>query len=188
MVFGTQAHSKPLTGFYGVRNLEEQFDYRSVTSAMRRRAKWSQYQAFVLLLVTLSIATYAAIYFATEDRSIAISVDLEGANVQEQINISVPEENIFDFLVDAILRLGAVLLAVYLISLLFSLVRYRIKLAEDLEQRADMIELCYNDEEKLKLISSLVAVQGTDIGSMPDHPYGKFADAIKEIAGKLPGS
>lgn len=29
-------------------------------------------------------------------------------------------------------------------------------------------------------------MQSTDIGSMPDHPYGKLADAIKAIAGKLP--
>ena len=153
---------------------------------MRRRAKWSQYQAFALIAVTLGIATYAALFFAAEDRSVVFNVSLENANIQDQVNVSMPDANVFDFLVEAILRLGAVLLAVYLIQLLFSLIRYRIKLAEDLEQRADMIELCYNDEEKLKIISALVTLQGTDLGSMPDHPYGKFADAIKEVAGKIP--
>ncbi|WP_132248660.1 hypothetical protein [Primorskyibacter sedentarius] len=157
--------------------------HKRIADRMRRRARMFQVQAYLLLAITLAIAGYAAFFFVVEDQT--FSVSFNQANL-ENSRIEFPESNIFDFLTSAILRIGAVLLAVFVIQLLFSLVRYRVKLSEDLDNRADMIELCFDDENKLELVKAVASMQGTDIGSMPDHPYGKFADAIKEIAGKLP--
>lgn len=142
-----------------------------------------QVQAYMLLVITLAIAGYAAFFFVVKDQT--FSVSFNQANL-EASRIEFPQSNIFDFLTSAILRLGAVLLAVFVIQLLFSLVRYRVKLSEDLENRADMIELCFDNKNNLELVRAVASMQSTDIGVMPDHPYGKFADAIKEIAGKLP--
>lgn len=157
--------------------------HKRVADRMRRRARMFQVQAYLLLAITLAIAGYAAFFFVVEDQT--FSVSFNQANLENSM-IEFPESNIFDFLTSAILRIGAVLLAVFVIQLLFSLVRYRVKLSEDLDNRADMIELCFDDENKLEIVKAVASMQGTDIGSMPDHPYGKFADAIKEIAGKLP--
>lgn len=162
---------------------EDKIPYRSVVAQMRRRARGYQVQAYVLLIATLGIAAYGAFYFIVEDQT--FSVNFHQANL-EAANIKFPESNLFDFLATAILRLGAVLLAVFMIQLLFSLVRYRTKLSEDLENRADLIELCFENEGGLELVTAIASIQGTEMGSMPDHPYGKFADAIKEMAGKLP--
>ena len=108
------------------------------------------------------------------------------ANIQEKVSVTIPENNLYDLLVEGILRLGAVVLAIYVIQLLFVLVRHQIKLAEDLDQRADLIELSEGDEAKIEIFASLNAIQTAEPGRIPDHPYGKFADAIREIASKLP--
>lgn len=157
--------------------------HKIIADRMRKRARVFQVQAYILLIVTLGIAGYAAFFFIVENQ--ILSVNLNQANLENSI-IEFPDKNIYDFLTDSILRLGAVLLAVFVIQLLFSLVRYRIKLAEELDSRADLIELGIDDEKNLELIATIAGIQSTDIGAMPDHPYGKFADAIKEIAAKLP--
>ena len=163
-------------------------DVRDVTSLMRRRAKWAQYHAYVLLVITLGIATYAFLFFAFDFTEPNIVTDMMNTEIGPgAVLTTVPEMNIYYFFTRAILNLGAVLLAVYLFQLLFSLIRHLVKLAEDLALRADMIELCFDDADKLNLVSSVVALDGIHIGSMPDHPYGKIADAIKEVAAKLPG-
>ena len=160
--------------------------HKGITDAMRRRAGRSRFQAYFLLVITLAVASYAAFYFSSDIRSYVTNVNLMNANIQDVVNVTIPEKNFYDLLVEGILRLGAVFLAIYVIRLLFILVRHQINLAEDLEQRADLIELSEGDEAKIEIFASLIAIQSTEPGRIPDHPYGKFADAIKEIASKLP--
>ncbi|WP_146159716.1 hypothetical protein [Rhodovulum imhoffii] len=93
-----------------------------------------------------------------------------------------PGTNLYDFLTKAILRLGAVLLAVFVIQLLFPLVRYRIKLSDELEHRADFIELGFEYERNIDFIKAIALAQSINMDAMPDHPYGKFADTIKVSA------
>ncbi|MCY3702388.1 MAG: hypothetical protein OXG16_06880 [Rhodospirillales bacterium] len=108
------------------------------------------------------------------------------ASIHEAVTVTPAERNIYDLLVEGILRLGAVLLAVYVMQLLFSLIRHQIQLAEDLEQRADLVDLANGSEEKLEKFASLLVAHRDNFGRIPHQPYDKFVDVIKEIATKLP--
>ena len=83
-----------------------------------------------------------------------------------------------------VLRLGAVLVALYLIQLLFSVARYRLRVAEELSSRADVIDLSFNDLDRMKAVASII--NPIEFGALPEHSLGKVFEAVKEIASKIP--
>jgi hypothetical protein len=73
-------------------------------------------------------------------------------------------------------------------QILVSLARYRLKLAEELDNRADIVDLSIDDLERMQAIAGLIGPTGADIGVLPGNLYEKLFDAIKEFAGKIPSS
>jgi hypothetical protein len=88
-----------------------------------------------------------------------------------------------------IARIGAVLIAIFLIQILLSFARYNYRLSEHLSACADMIRLSAGDTDKMRNLA-LFMLPAIEFGKIPSSPFQKIVDTsmdtIKELAKKVP--
>jgi hypothetical protein len=106
-----------------------------------------------------------------------------------------PAENVLDDLLynitSSIVRIGAVLVGIFVIQILVTFGRYYYKVAEHLGMTATLIMLSEGKPAALKVMAPLLLPSKIDFGNAPTSPLettvkGAF-DTIKELAKKVPG-
>jgi hypothetical protein len=90
----------------------------------------------------------------------------------------------------AIIRIGAVLVGIFLIQLMVGFVRYYYRLANHLLITSAMVRLSAGNILALKEIAPLLLPTGIDFGKMPVSPVERVLDgafgAIQELSKKIP--
>ena len=89
----------------------------------------------------------------------------------------------------AIVRVGSVLVAIFLIQILIGLARYYYRIAEHLSARADIVRLGRGDARIIKELAPIL-LPSVEFGKMPASPVqavaDKAMDTIKDLAKKIP--
>jgi hypothetical protein len=90
---------------------------------------------------------------------------------------------------NSVLRIGGILLAVFLIQILVGFSRYYFRLSDHLSISADIIRLSDGDVGLIKQLSP-VLLPSFDFGKMPTSPFQKIVDTsmetVRELAKKIP--
>jgi hypothetical protein len=88
-----------------------------------------------------------------------------------------------------VLRIGMVLIAIFIIQILVGFARYYFRLAEHFSCSADVVRLSDGNARLIKDLSG-VLLPGFDFGKMPASPLQRIVDTsmdtIKELAKKIP--
>ena len=107
---------------------------------------------------------------------------------------SITDDNPFDEMIynvtSSIIRIGAVLIGIFLIQIMVSFARYYYKLSEHLSMTASLISLSGGKISDLKVIAPLLLPSQIDFGKTPPSPFEKIVDggfdAIRELSKKIP--
>lgn len=81
----------------------------------------------------------------------------------------------------AVARIGAVLIALYLVQILLSLTRYHLRLADHLEACAHGLRFCPEDPLKITALVPVLSAAHVDFGKAPSTPIEKVLDVVKEV-------
>ncbi len=86
---------------------------------------------------------------------------------------------------DSVTKVGAVLIALYMVQILLSLTRYHFRLADHLTIVAESIKHSDSDTVKLKEIMDLMGVNHIDFGKSPETPMQNIVELIKELPERI---
>lgn len=96
-------------------------------------------------------------------------------------------ENIFWFVLPPILlRIGAVLLAMYLIQILVSFTKYNFRMADHLDATAEAFEIAKLDDNLLSKALDMLAAQYIGFAKTPPSPSDKGIEIVREAISKIP--
>jgi hypothetical protein len=84
----------------------------------------------------------------------------------------------------AVARIGAVLIALYLVQILLGLTRYHLRLADHLEACAHGLRFCPEDPMKITMLVPVLSAAHIDFGKAPSTPIEKVLDVVKEVLSK----
>jgi hypothetical protein len=98
-------------------------------------------------------------------------------------------ETIGTFAGSGVLRIGMVLIAIFVIQILVGFARYYYRLSEHISFSADIIRLSDGNTKLIKELST-VLLPSFDFGKMPSSPFQKIVDTsmdtVRELAKKIP--
>ena len=104
-------------------------------------------------------------------------------------NHSISDEIIFN-ITSSVIRIGAVLIGIFLIQIMVTFGRYYYKLSEHLSMTAALIELSGGKVADLKVIAPLLLPSKIDFGKAPTSPTEKAFDGafgvMRELTKKIP--
>lgn len=87
-----------------------------------------------------------------------------------------------------IVRVGAVIVGVYVVQMMFKFARYHMRVAQHLEAAADTLELCGDNRGDLTAMMKLLSPASIDFGEPPASPGDRMLDLAKELTKKIPAS
>ena len=109
--------------------------------------------------------------------------------VGDQIKTPDAGSLINQFSAEAIARLGAVAVGIFLIQVFVGIARYYFRMAEHLSACSDAIELTQGDPDKMSRLMSVMNAS-FDFGKVPTSPIQKVVDGafdvVKDITKKIP--
>jgi len=152
---------------------------------LNKRSKSSRLEgiAYVLLILTIcSVILFSFVKFGGVSNITNIQIE-EKAVLEKPININNTSE-LSEIISSLVLRLGAVMLAIYLIQILVGFARYRFKVSEIHAANANALILSNNDIEKFTALSSALS-PNQEFGKMPTNPYDKAYDLVRDVASKI---
>lgn len=79
-------------------------------------------------------------------------------------------------------RIGAVVVAIYVLQLMYSFARYHARMASHLEATADVLELAADDFSNLELLQRCLLPTSVDFGKSPTSPLERALDLADELA------
>lgn len=144
-----------------------------IKRAERSRNEGLIYVAVIIVIASLIIATFV---FAPPSWSIIVTNNIEPVNIHAEQ----AQPSWSSIVTSVILRLGAVVLAVFLIQIFVSLTRYRFRVAEHLSLCADALLLSGDDTDKFKILSNTLSAKSFDFGKLPNSPYVEITQAIRD--------
>lgn len=154
----------------------------AVARLLRRRALHSRIVAYILMasLVGLGCAViYGVVQTITQPN---IQITAEGSNN----NFSVDTQTV-DWLAEitkSILRIGSFIMAVFIINILNSFVRYNLRSANYLDSRADCISLYSGDVGNLEKLMLIMSIDRLDFNKTPMSPFDSYINAIQSAVGR----
>ncbi len=147
-----------------------------VKRAERSRREGLLYVAVIAIIASAIIATFV---FASPTWSITIE------NNSELVNVQTSQTEWAFIITGIVLRLGAVVLAVFLIQIFVSLVRYRFRVSEHLALCASALLLSEGEAQKFQVFATSLSVEGIDFGKLPESPYVEIAQAVRDGISKV---
>ncbi|MBS0641267.1 MAG: hypothetical protein JSS43_15440 [Proteobacteria bacterium] len=149
---------------------------------MRRRAREARIAAYVMILILVAAGAASAILFlgstAAPVNNIAIQVQPGGTMTSADIRTS-GNLDWLNELTKAFVRIGGVLVIVFVINILVSFTRYHLKVSYHLSSRADILVICAGDMERLAGLITSVSADLIDFSAVPTNPYDKYIDAVR---------
>jgi hypothetical protein len=101
-----------------------------------------------------------------------------------------PFDEILYNITSSVIRVGAVLIGIFLIQIMVSFARYYFKISEHLSMTASLITLSGGKTSDLKAIAPMFLPEKIDFGKAPASPVEKLFDgafrAIGELSKKIP--
>ncbi|HEX8164157.1 MAG TPA: hypothetical protein VF601_00020 [Beijerinckiaceae bacterium] len=131
---------------------------------------------YVVCAVGLGIVILVLFYVFSAESGIA----RPGYTLSEMFTLS---------LVTAVLRIGMVLIAIFLIQILVSFARYYFRIAEHISLTSELVRVSAGNVESMKSLSS-VFLPTIEFGKLPSSPVQRVVETametVKELAQKLP--
>jgi len=81
----------------------------------------------------------------------------------------------------AVVRVGTVLIALYLVQILYSIMRYHFRVADYLESSATVLELSQGDNELLVSMNSVMNMNHIEFGKQPNAPMEQVIELLKQV-------
>ncbi len=162
---------------------DETTDLPEIVRGIRRRASFARLSALAIIFVLTVIGVGTAIVFLQVWNSPSIIIG-PGTNLaQAKIKLG-GELDWIQELTKAFVRVGGVIMAVFLINILVSFARYNMRVANYLDSRADVIAMTKGDIEIIAKLLPAISVDPLDFIKVPLAPYDTYLDVIR---GVLPG-
>jgi Ribonuclease G/E len=115
---------------------------------------------------------------------------VENANRPQATSVDSPLDSIVYEATSSVIRIGAVLVGIFLIQIMVTFARYYFKLASHLSMASALISLSNGKLTDLKSTAPLFMPSKIDFGKEPTSPTEKVLDgaisAIKELSRKIP--
>jgi hypothetical protein len=86
----------------------------------------------------------------------------------------------------AIARLASVVLAIYLVQILSSYVRYHFRMADHLDACADALAASHDDADDVAALLNAFSPRWIEFGAVPRAPTEQLLDAVRDLIAKLP--
>jgi len=140
--------------------------------------------AYILITLLTLVASGSVFFFVAYSQGITTLNIGPGTNLA---NAQVRVGGDFDWLQEitrAFVRIGGVLMAVFIINILVSFARYNLKTANSLDSRADCILLAGEDMERLAALLAVISIDIIDFSKFPTSPYDTYLGVLK---GWVPG-
>ena len=93
---------------------------------------------------------------------------------------------LIDLIGGTIGRVGAVIVGVYGVQIMFNFARYHMRLANHLESSADALELSGENYENLETFMNALTSVDIDFGKNPTAPTDKLLSVVQELVKKIP--
>lgn len=153
-----------------------------VYTSLCERAKKSRNEGVVYVITIIGIAYSIVMYFVYAAQSAGFQISVAGSIAP--VSISTGDSQWIPLVSGLVLRLGAVVLAVFVIQILVSLARYRFRISDSLYTKAEVIRLSNGNPEALKVLLPSFSDSSIDFGALPDSPYIEFAKVVRDIVTK----
>jgi hypothetical protein len=112
------------------------------------------------------------------------------ANFGKQPSPATPLDETLRIIGSSVVRIGTVLIAIFIIQIMVGFVRYYYKLSEHLRTCSLALQLSRGHITNLEILVPLLMPSGLDFGKMPNSPFEKLADStiktLGEISKKIP--
>lgn len=155
----------------------------SVIEGLRTRSQKSRKIAAALILLILLLGGGVAFVFAALSVPNIIFIGEQSNLSNAWINLNAENPNdLIQQLSKAVIRIGAVILAVYIIQILVSVTRYHLRIGDSLDIRADCLLLANGDPEILAKYSSILSVDHIGFEKIPDLPSKYMLNAVSNVA------
>lgn len=109
-------------------------------------------------------------------------LDLKRTELEQS---SADARRIASTITDSVTKVGAVLIALYMVQILLSLTRYHFRLADHLTIVAESIKHSESDTGKLKELIELIGINHIDFGKVPGTPMENIIELIKELPERI---
>jgi hypothetical protein len=153
---------------------------RNIIDNMRKRANNYQVKSYFTWFIILILFIGTVYYFIKVGDNVSAVID---GSTDANITIG-GGETIFDFLGGAVLRIGAVILAAYLMRSLFIVARFQQLASENLYSKADILDLSQNDIQKMRALVALSEFHKTEFERSPKNPFDGAMQLLKETVSK----
>lgn len=164
----------------------EQLNLRNdAFKSLCERAKQSRREGIAYVVAIVGIAFAVVFYFVYAANSAGINISVVGN--ADLINVSADHAEWVSLISGLVLRLGAVILAVFLIQIMVSLARYRFRISDSLYTKAEAVRLSNGNIDSLKILLNAFSDVNIDFGSLPESPYIEFVKVLRDIASKSTG-
>ena len=160
--------------------MEDSDAVADVVLGMRRRARAARLTAYGLIGVLVIVGIASVFLFLAVTRSISTLTIGDQVQLEGDIRIGGDLEWLQE-LTQAFVRVGAVLMALFIINILVSFSRYSVKLANSLDARADCLVLAAGNMERLASLLATISVDVIDFMSVPARPYDRYLDTLKAL-------
>lgn len=153
-----------------------------VVESLRERAKRSRNEGVVYVILIIGIAYAVVVYFVYAAQAAGINISITGK--ADLVNVTADHSEWISLISGLVLRLGAVVLAVFVIQILVSLARYRFRISDSLYTRAEAVKLANGNMEALKVLMASFSDGNMDFGALPESPYLEFLKVLRDLASK----
>ena len=160
--------------------MEDSDAVADVVLGMRRRARAARLTSYGLIGVLVIVGIASAFLFLAVTRSISTVTIGDQVQLEGDIRIGGDLEWLQE-LTQAFVRVGAVLMALFIINILVSFSRYSLKLANSLDARADCLVLAADNRERLASLLATISVDVIDFMSVPARPYDRYLDTLRAL-------
>jgi len=134
------------------------------------------------VITEISAITTESTAIAKEENSdiekMKLELDLKKAQI---INEQQSSSLIILAISSSVARIGAVLIALYLVQILLSLTRYHFRIADHLDSASSSLIISEGDSQSISALAGLLATNHVEFGKAPSPPSEKILELVKEI-------
>jgi hypothetical protein len=160
-------------------------DIENVVVRIRKRASMARISSILTMLLLTGIGTVTAYFFLEGSSgplfSIGTQSNLSNANISAEFGgVAWISE-----ITRAFVRIGAVIMDVFVINILVSFSRYNMRVANYLDSRADCLLISNGDYDVFASLLPALSVDPLDFINTPMNPYDSYLETIRSM---MPGS
>jgi hypothetical protein len=162
----------------------EPIDVYSVVRGIRRRAAFARLSALSVIAILTTIGIGTAFVFVQGEVSAPLIEVGPASNLQGAAFQNIGGLEWIQVLTKAFVRIGGVIMAVFIINILVSFARYNLRVSNYLDSRADCLSLTNGNLDQFAALLASISVDLLDFTKVPMSPYDTYLNAIR---GVLPG-